>query len=116
MSCGCVAETLSNDCTGLICCDKKMVVLKENTEEASTEKHIPIVEKDGNKVIVSVGSVEHPMDDNHWIEWIEIFTKNKVYRKHLNPGDKPMAEFFIESELESVRAYCNLHGLWRSNI
>jgi len=88
--------------------------MKENTEDASNEKHIPVIEKVEGGVKVKVGSIEHPMDETHYIEWIEITSDNKSYKKFLKVGDKPEAEFKIDSENVVARAYCNLHGLWRS--
>ncbi len=98
----------------LYCCKKSMQLMIENTEEAALEKHIPIVIKQNNKIIVTVGDVLHPMEEIHYIEWIELVTDKKVYRKRLEPKDEPTVEFDILNEKYSVRAYCNLHGLWRN--
>ena len=98
----------------LICCGEPMILQAENTVDASVEKHLPIVERNGNEITVIIGEIEHPMDDEHYIEWIEIITDEKVYRQNLKPGDKPLAKFTIpNAESPIVRAYCNLHGLWR---
>ena len=98
----------------LVCCGKSMILKVENSVDAAKEKHVPVVEKVEGGVLVKVGSVEHPMIEAHYIEWIEIQTANKVYRKHLNPGEKPEALFLVEEEVLSVREYCNLHGLWKA--
>ena len=90
-------------------------MLKENTTDAATEKHVPVIEKTENGYKIVVGEVEHPMIDKHYIEWIELITENEVYTKFLNPGDKPEAIFKTDAEKITARAYCNLHGNWRNN-
>ncbi|MBL7160573.1 MAG: desulfoferrodoxin, partial [Candidatus Aenigmarchaeota archaeon] len=85
---------------------------KENTVDASQEKHVPVVERTETGVRVKVGSVEHPMEEKHYIEWIEVIADNKTYRKFLNPGEKPEVEFEVKAENITAREYCNLHGLW----
>jgi len=96
----------------LVCCGKDMLLMSDEAKpEISTEKHIPIVERDGNKVTVKVGSVPHPMTPEHYIQFIEVITANKVYRKELTPTDTPEATFEITEEIITVREYCNLHGL-----
>lgn len=114
--CGNIVEVVHNSGGVLSCCGKPMKLMVENTVDAAKEKHIPVVEKNNNEVIVKVGSVEHPMTEEHYIEWIEVITKNKVYRKFLTPQDKPEAVFEIDEEIISVREYCNLHGLWTLNL
>jgi superoxide reductase len=92
-----------------------MKLYEENTVDAAVEKHVPVFEKDGEKIDVKVGSVAHPMEDAHYIEWIEIISKDKAYRQFLKPGQKAEARFLIEdSEDMTVREYCNLHGLWKA--
>ena len=91
-----------------------MELLKEKTEDVGREKHVPIVEKTETGIMVKVNSVPHPMEKEHYIEWIEIIADEKVYRKFLKPGDKPEAEFCIEAEKVEAREYCNIHGLWKS--
>ena len=87
----------------------------ENTTEAATEKHIPVVEKIDGGYRVTVGSVEHPMMETHFIEWTELITdNNEVLRKYLEPTDKPIAEFKTDAKKVYAREYCNLHGLWKS--
>lgn len=120
--CGNMVEVIDEGLGQLVCCGKPMQLMKENTIDASREKHVPIVQTDGNVVRVSVGSTAHPMTEEHWIKWIELSVGNKVCRKELSPGDKPEAAFTICSTCSSscdatklkVRAYCNLHGLWKS--
>ena len=112
--CGNIVEMLHAGDGELVCCGQNMVLQEENTVDASKEKHVPVIEKISGGVLVKVGSVEHPMIDNHYIEWIEILTDKKVYRKHLKPGDKPQAEFMVAEEVLYAREYCNLHRLWRS--
>jgi superoxide reductase len=91
-----------------------MQLLKANTVDASQEKHVPVIEKTRNGVKITVGSVAHPMEEKHYIEWIEILADGMAYRKFLKPGDKPEAEFSIKAEKITAREYCNLHGLWAS--
>jgi superoxide reductase len=91
-----------------------MRLMKENTEDATQEKHVPVIEKTETGIKVKVGEIAHPMDENHYIEWIEVLADEKVYRKYLKPGEEPEAEFPVTSESIEVREYCNLHGLWKA--
>jgi superoxide reductase len=91
-----------------------MKLFKENTVDAAKEKHVPVVEKIEGGVKVKVGDVAHPMEEKHYIEWIEIMADGKAYRQFLNPGDVPEATFYVKADQVSVREYCNLHGLWKS--
>ena len=111
--CGNIVEVLHAGGGELVCCGKPMDLQEENTVDAATEKHVPVVEKIEEGVKVKVGEVLHPMTDEHYIEWIEVIAGEKSYKKFLKPGDAPEAEFMIEGEV-SARAYCNLHGLWKS--
>jgi len=111
--CGNIVEVVHPSGGTLVCCGKPMTLLKENTTDAAVEKHVPVIEKIDGGVLVKVGAVEHPMLDNHYIEWIEVHTANKVYRKYLKPGDKPEAVFKLDEEVLYAREYCNLHGLWK---
>jgi superoxide reductase len=113
--CGNVTEVLHSGAGELVCCGQPMELLKEKSEDEGMEKHVPVVEKTDSGAIVTVGSVAHPMESEHYIEWIEIVTEHRVYRKELEPGMEPVAEFFFEAENFSARAYCNVHGLWKSN-
>lgn len=114
--CGAVIEVLNDvDCKAeLTCGDKPFKLMTENTTDAAQEKHVPVVEKVDGGFKVTVGSVEHPMEEKHWIEWIEVMTEDgKSYRKFLNPGEKPTATFHIDADKVTAREHCNLHGLWK---
>jgi superoxide reductase len=111
--CGNIVEVVHVGGGELVCCDKPMDLQEENTVDAATEKHVPVVEKVDGGVRVKVGEVEHPMTEDHYIEWIEVLANGKSYKKFLSPGDAPGAEFMVEGEV-TARAYCNLHGLWKS--
>ena len=101
----------------LYCCGEKMVELIPNTVEASEEKHIPTVKVADDMVEVNVGSVNHPMEAVHWIEWVQLVTDRGSYRKWLKPGQAPTAKFLLDGEKpEAVYAYCNLHGLWKTEL
>ena len=116
--CGNIVEVVHASRGILICCGKNILVQKENTVDASKEKHIPVIKQVYSEIIVNVGSVPHPMDKDHYIEWIELIINGKTYRQFLNPGDSPVARFQIQSqpgEKIIARAYCNLHGLWKSS-
>lgn len=112
--CGNIVEMLHTGDGDLVCCGQNMVLQEENTVDAAKEKHVPVIEKIKGGILVKVGSVEHPMIDTHYIEWIEVQTDKKVYRKNLKPGDKPQAEFMLDEEVLYAREYCNIHRLWRS--
>lgn len=111
--CGNIVEVLHEGKGELVCCDQPMKLYKENTVDAAKEKHVPVVEKVEGGFKITVGSVLHPMEEKHYIEWIEIIADGKAYRQFLKPGDAPEATFCIEAEEVIVKAYCNLHGLWR---
>ncbi len=112
--CGNIVEMLHTGVGELVCCDEPMKLQEENTIDAAKEKHVPVIEKIEGGVLVKVGSVEHPMIDTHYIEWIEVITGNKVYRKYLKPGEAPQAEFLIKEDVLYAREYCNIHRLWKS--
>lgn len=113
-SCGNIVEVLHAGAGELVCCGQPMVKMDEKSqEEGLTEKHLPVVKADGQKVTVKIGSVPHPMVAEHYIEWIEVETDNGCFRKFLKPGDAPEAEFAISAANFQVRAYCNIHGLWK---
>jgi superoxide reductase len=111
--CGNIVEVLHGGDGELVCCGKPMKLLTENSTDAAKEKHVPVIEKSSGGYSVKVGSVAHPMEEKHYIEWIELLADGQVYRKHLKPGDKPVAYFCIEANTVSAREYCNLHGLWK---
>ena len=102
----------------LMCCGQKMTKLVPNTVDAAGEKHLPVVEREGNKVIIKVGSVEHPMTEEHYITFIYLATSNGGQRKSLKPSDKPYAEFILADGEEALEAYayCNLHSLWATKL
>lgn len=112
--CGIIVEVLNGGAGFLVCCNHPMRLLKENTTDASVEKHVPVIDIIPNGVKVSVGSMPHPMLEEHYIEWIEIIADGKLYREYLKPGDKPEAFFNINAKNVVAREYCNLHGLWKS--
>lgn len=114
--CGNVVELLYAASDNLTCCDKPMKLMTENISDGPKEKHIPIIEKDGSGCKVVISSVLHPMEEKHWIEWIEIITTDGYHlKKFLKPGDAPEAHFNCPIEkVAYAREYCNLHGLWRS--
>ena len=112
--CGNIVEVLHAGPGTLVCCKKDMVHLAENTVDAATEKHVPVVEQAGSGVNVKVGSVEHPMADDHYIEWIEIISDGRTCRKYLKPGEKPEAAFEGQAGKVVAREYCNLHGFWKT--
>ncbi|WP_066893231.1 desulfoferrodoxin [Clostridium nigeriense] len=111
--CGNMVEILNDAGGTLVCCGKPMTLLNENTVDAAVEKHIPVAEEKDGELLVKVGEVEHPMVDEHFIQWVEVITKDgQVLRQHLNPGEKPVATFKFKGDVDRVREYCNLHGLW----
>ena len=111
--CGNIVEVLHSGPGQLVCCNAPMVCMKENTVDAAKEKHVPQIEKISGGVKVKVGSVAHPMEEKHYIEWIEIIADGKCYRQFLAPGQTPEATFMVEAADISAREYCNLHGLWK---
>ena len=111
--CGNIVEVLHEGRGELVCCGKPMKLFEENTVDAAREKHVPVVEKTASGFKVKVGSVAHPMEEEHYIEWIEIIADGKAYRQFLKPGGAPEATFDVKAEKITAREYCNLHGLWR---
>ena len=114
--CGKIIAVVKETGVPVICCGEKMQEIVPNTVDAAQEKHVPVIEVKENLVTVKVGSVTHPMLDEHYIEWISLETKEGNQRKELKPGQKPQAEFMVcpDDEVEAVYAYCNLHGLWKA--
>ena len=98
----------------LTCCGQPMKLFTENTVDAAKEKHVPVLEKTADGFKVKVGSVAHPMEEKHWIEWVELIVDGKVYRQFLKPGQPPEATFCIKADKVTAREYCNLHGLWKA--
>ncbi len=111
--CGNIVEVLHAGRGALVCCGKEMKRFKENTTDAAQEKHVPVVEKTADGVKATVGSVAHPMEEKHYIEWVELLADGKAYRQFLNPGESPEAVFDVKADKVEVREYCNLHGLWK---
>ncbi len=112
--CGNIVEVVHEGEGELVCCGQPMKLFVENTVDAAKEKHVPVVEKTAEGIKVKVGSVAHPMEEKHYIEWIEVIADGKAYRQFLNPGDAPEATFNVSAEQVTVREYCNLHGLWKA--
>ncbi|MBE5909093.1 MAG: desulfoferrodoxin [Lachnospiraceae bacterium] len=114
--CGNFVEMVKESGAPMTCCGQKMKELVPGTSDGAVEKHVPVVTVEGNKVTVTVGSVEHPMAPEHYIEWIALETAKGSQRKTLNPGEPPCAEFILSDDDSCVAAYayCNLHGLWKS--
>jgi len=112
--CGNIVEVVHPNGAPLVCCETKMVLLDEKTADASTEKHVPVIEKIDGGYKVTVGSVPHPMEEKHYIEWIELIAGGKVYREFLKPGSSAEAIFKIEADAVEARELCNVHGLWKA--
>ncbi len=112
--CGNIVEVLHEGKGELVCCGQPMKLFTENTVDAAKEKHVPVIEKTGKGYRVKVGSVAHPMEEKHYIEWVELIADGVAYRKFFKPGDAPEAEFCIDAAQVSAREYCNLHGLWKA--
>lgn len=111
--CGNIVEMLHGADGELVCCGQPMKLFKENTVDAAKEKHVPVLEKTAEGVKVRVGSVPHPMEEKHYIEWIEIIDGDRYTRQFLKPGQAPEAAFQTKAPGVVVREYCNLHGLWK---
>jgi superoxide reductase len=112
--CGNIVEVLHEGAGELVCCGQPMKLLVANTVDAAKEKHVPVIEKTASGVTVKVGSVTHPMEEKHYIEWIEIIADGKAFRQFLKPGNAPEAVFEIKANKIEAREHCNLHGLWKA--
>ena len=112
--CGNIVELFISGGGPLACCGEAMQLLTENTVDASKEKHVPVIEKGDGKVTVKVGAVPHPMEEAHYIQWIEVIDGDKISRKMLKPGEAPEATFCVKSDQVVAREYCNLHGHWKA--
>jgi len=112
--CGNIVEVVHEAAGELVCCKQPMKLFKENTVDAAVEKHIPVIKAAADGVTVKVGSVPHPMEEKHYIEWIEIIDGDKYCRKFLKPGEAPEATFSNAGNGIVAREYCSLHGLWKS--
>jgi superoxide reductase len=112
--CGNIVEVVHTGGGELVCCGQPMELLTEKLQEVGNEKHVPVIEKTQIGVKVKVGSIPHPMEEKHYIEWIELHADETVYRKFLRPAEKPEVEFCVTAKKLSARDYCNIHGLWKS--
>ncbi len=112
--CGNIVEVLHASPALMSCCNQSMTVVTENSVDAAKEKHVPVVEKIEGGYLVKVGSVAHPMEEKHLIEWIELDADGMVYRKFLKPGDAPQATFLTDAQNVTAREFCNLHGFWKA--
>lgn len=113
--CGAIVEVVNAGGGSLSCCGKEMKLMTENTVDAAKEKHVPVLEETADGYIIKVGSVEHPMTEEHYIQWVELIMGAKVYREFLKPGQEPQASFKIDKKEKPIaREYCNLHGLWKA--
>jgi len=110
--CGNIVEVLHQGVGELVCCGQPMRLLEEKREEEGMEKHLPVVEKIDKGIKVKVGSIPHPMEERHYIEWIEVLTDKGTFRKSLKSGEGPETRFEIDEPILGVREYCNIHGLW----
>jgi superoxide reductase len=114
--CGNIVEVVHGGGAVVTCCGQPMTQLTENTVDAAREKHVPVIEVADGLIKVSVGSVQHPMEEKHYIEWIELVADGKAYRQFLNPGDAPVATFNVTATSITARELCNLHGLWSAQM
>lgn len=112
--CGNIVEVLHEGQGELVCCGQPMTLQLEKIEDQGNEKHVPVIEQTEKGIKVKVGAVTHPMEENHYIEWIEIVADGKVCKKFLNPGDSPEADFAVSPAKVEAREYCSIHGLWKS--
>ena len=111
--CGNIVSLLHAGAGVLTCCGEEMILVAENSTDAVQEKHVPVIEKTETGYKIKIGEVPHPMEEKHFIEWIELIVDEKSYRQFLKPGDAPEAEFCVKGESVTAREYCNLHGLWK---
>ncbi len=113
--CGNIVEVIHGGKGELVCCGKPMKLFKEGAVDAALEKHVPVIEKTANGFKVTIGEAPHPMEEKHYIEWIEATADGRVYKRFLKPGDVPEAEFCIDADRITAREYCNIHGLWKKD-
>ncbi|MFP4657170.1 MAG: desulfoferrodoxin [Desulfonatronovibrionaceae bacterium] len=112
--CGNIVEVLHAGAGELVCCGQPMNLMQAGTVDASKEKHVPVIEKTSKGYKVVVGDVAHPMEEKHYIEWVELVADGKAYRQFLSPGQQPEAEFCVQADKVTAREYCNIHGLWKA--
>jgi superoxide reductase len=110
--CGNIVEVVHGGGAALVCCGQEMTLMTENTVDAAKEKHVPVIEVVAGGIKVKVGSVPHPMEEKHYIEWVEIVADGTAYRQFLKPGQSPEAFFPVSPKTLTAREYCNIHGLW----
>lgn len=115
-TCGKIVEVLHAGVGTLVCCDQPMTLQEEKSNEIGQEKHLPVIEKSADGVSIKIGSVPHPMEKVHYIEWVELLANDRAYRIFLHPGNDPKADFNVKMAEIGARAYCNVHGLWKTDI
>ena len=113
--CGNIVEVMHGGDGALVCCGEDMILMDENTVDAAKEKHVPVIEIGSDSITVKVGSVAHPMEEKHYIEWIELLADGKSYTQFLKPGEDPQATFPVIAKQVTAREYCNLHGQWKAD-
>jgi superoxide reductase len=114
--CGNITKVIHNSGGLLVCCGKPMILQQEKTADQGKEKHVPVVEKSATGITIKVGSVPHPMEETHYLEWVDVRTGENVYVRSFKPGEKPETEFCIADTNVKARAYCNVHGLWTNKV
>ena len=112
--CGNIVEVLHGGVGTLVCCGADMKLYQENTTDAATEKHVPVAEKTDKGIIVKVGEIPHPMESAHYIEWVQLITESDSCKKYFHPGEAPEVVFPTKADRFTVRAFCNIHGLWKA--
>jgi len=112
--CGNIIEVLHAGGPPLVCCNEKMKLQSENTVDAAREKHVPVIEMGSGQITVKVGSVPHPMEEKHYIQWVELIADGKAYLQFLKPGEEPKAVFPLTASKVTAREYCNIHGHWKA--
>jgi superoxide reductase len=110
--CGNIVEVVHSGVGQLVCCNQPMQLQTAKNQDQGSEKHVPVSEQSANEVTIKVGSVPHPMDEDHYIEWVELIPEGQVLRQTLKPGAEPKAKFLVPASAGKARAYCNIHGLW----
>lgn len=113
-ACGNIVEVLAGGDGELVCCGEPMKQMTENTVDAAREKHVPVIENVNGGITVKVGDVPHPMEEKHYIQWIELIADGVTHRQYLSPQDAPEAFFAVTAKEVTAREYCNLHGLWKA--
>lgn len=116
LKCGNIVEIMHGGGAPVVCCGEPMKLMAENSQDAAQEKHVPVIKKTASGYAVKVGSVAHPMEEKHYIEWIEIVADGAVHRQYLKPGDSPEAHFALEADHVYAREFCNVHGHWKGQV